>query len=262
MQITTQETAAYSAVLEKNDQGDYTAPADLYPHQWLWDSCFIAIGLRHTDPDRAAKELKSILRGQWSNGMLPNMIFKSDAIYRVDRRIWRSKISGQAPKHVATSGITQPPMLAQAVLLVGEKLEAEKQKLFFEHMLKPIIKYHEWLYNERDPHHEGLILQIHPYETGLNNTSPWTKQLYEHEQPWWILVVSRLRLITIINFLRRDVRGRNPGQRMKSTEALILWSIIQRFKRKRYKISKILKHSLLSMQDVTFNSILRTIIIV
>jgi hypothetical protein len=32
-------------VLRTNDRGVYTAPADgLYPHQWLWDSCFTAIG--------------------------------------------------------------------------------------------------------------------------------------------------------------------------------------------------------------------------
>jgi hypothetical protein len=37
-------------VLRHNSRGDFTVPAgDLYPHQWLWDSCFIAIGLRHLD---------------------------------------------------------------------------------------------------------------------------------------------------------------------------------------------------------------------
>jgi hypothetical protein len=42
------------AVLRANDRGTYTIPAgDLYPHQWLWDSCFIAIGIRHYDVERA-----------------------------------------------------------------------------------------------------------------------------------------------------------------------------------------------------------------
>ena len=62
---------ACAAVLAANDRGDYTVPAgDLYPHQWLWDSCFIAIGLAHIDPTRAKKELISLVRGQWANGML------------------------------------------------------------------------------------------------------------------------------------------------------------------------------------------------
>jgi hypothetical protein len=59
-----------SDVLKQNDKGDFTMPAgELYPHQWLWDSCFTAIGLRHLDVERAQKELLSLLRGQWSNGM-------------------------------------------------------------------------------------------------------------------------------------------------------------------------------------------------
>src|SRR3712207_781777 len=63
-------------VLTQNDRGDYTVPvARLYPHQWLWDSCFIAIGMRHYDTERAKNEIYSLLRGQWANGMLPNIIF-------------------------------------------------------------------------------------------------------------------------------------------------------------------------------------------
>jgi hypothetical protein len=67
-------------VLKKNDRGKFTVPAgDLYPHQWLWDSCFIACGLRHIDIDRAQTELTSLLRGQWSNGMFPNIRRKAAA---------------------------------------------------------------------------------------------------------------------------------------------------------------------------------------
>ena len=56
-------------VLKKNDQGTFTIPAQgIYPHQWLWDSCFISIGMRHYDLERAKLEIFSILKGQWSNG--------------------------------------------------------------------------------------------------------------------------------------------------------------------------------------------------
>jgi hypothetical protein len=107
-------------VLNNNDRVKYTVPAEnLYPHQWLWDSCFIAIGLRHLDVDRAQTELTSLTRGQWSNGMLPNMIFSDEPHYRRDRAVWRSWISPYSPDDVATSGITQPPMLAEAVWQVG-----------------------------------------------------------------------------------------------------------------------------------------------
>ena len=45
-------------VLDANRRGAWTCPStDLYPHQWLWDSCFVAIGLARHDPARAADEL-------------------------------------------------------------------------------------------------------------------------------------------------------------------------------------------------------------
>ena len=41
-------------VLDQNSKNGMTMPSRiLYPHQWFWDSCFIAIGLRHIDTERA-----------------------------------------------------------------------------------------------------------------------------------------------------------------------------------------------------------------
>ena len=55
------------AVLRLNDLGDWTKPAPrLYPHQWSWDSAFIAIGLAHPIR-RALRELES-RSAQWSDG--------------------------------------------------------------------------------------------------------------------------------------------------------------------------------------------------
>jgi len=67
-------------VLANNYRAGHTVPADgLYPHQWLWDSCFIAIGLSHYDIERAKQEILSLLKGQWSNGMVPHMIFDASS---------------------------------------------------------------------------------------------------------------------------------------------------------------------------------------
>src|SRR5689334_18201593 len=120
------------AVLEMNDQGAFTIPAEgLYPHQWLWDSCFIAIGLRHYNVDRAKQEILSLLRGQWANGMLPHMIFDKSLRYRQDRNIWRSWVNPFAPDDLTTSGITQPPMLAEAVVRVGEKMTLPERRTWY-----------------------------------------------------------------------------------------------------------------------------------
>lgn len=245
-----------AAVLKANDRGHYTSPARLYPHQWLWDSAFIAIGIRHLDPERAAEEIASLIRGQWANGMIPNMIFAEGRQYRWERDAWRSWLSPYAPDGVTTSGITQPPMIADAVVKVGEKLKPKFRDEFYRHMFEPLVRYHEWIYAERDPHNEGLALLIHPYEVGLDNTPPWVHQLYEHSRPWWIALIEKLRLQKVINWLRRDTRRVNPGQRISSLEALLLWDVVLRLRRKKYDIDKIMHRTLFATQDITFNSIL------
>src|SRR5262245_39694707 len=104
------------AVLDRNRRGTWTCPsATLYPHQWLWDSCFIAIGLAHVDAPRAADELRALFRGQWRNGMLPHMIFAEGSRDVGSRRVWRSRTRPGAPRDVATTCITQPPLVAIAV---------------------------------------------------------------------------------------------------------------------------------------------------
>ncbi len=67
-------------VLRQNDMGDWTRAApDLYPHQWSWDSAFIAIGLTHFDTRRAAKELLALFGHQWRTGKVPHIVFNAEA---------------------------------------------------------------------------------------------------------------------------------------------------------------------------------------
>src|SRR4030095_7469295 len=164
---------AAKTVLQLNDQGSYTTPArsGLYPHQWLWDSCFIAIGQRHYDIERAQTEILSLFRGQWENGMLPNIIHGGDRHSR-DSTIWRSWLNPNAPDNVSTSGITQPPMVAEAVVRIGEKLSKAERRSWYLLVYPALLAYTQWLYAERDPHGEGLVLHIHPWETGLATTTP------------------------------------------------------------------------------------------
>lgn len=244
------------AVLKMNDRGNYTQPAHgLYPHQWLWDSCFVAIGLRHLDVDRAKAELLSLLRGQWHNGMLPNIIFRDDPQYRPDRNIWRSWLNPYAPNDVTTTGTTQPPMLAEAVVQVGAKLAWPERRSWYATMYPALVAHHQWLYNERDPHQEGLVLQIHPWETGLDNTPPWMNELHDHLLPFWIRLIEKTHFDRIINLFRRDTRSIPIGERFPTIESLAMLDIQRRLRRKAYDIDKILDHSLFAIEDLAFNSI-------
>lgn len=249
------ETA--KSVLQLNDQGSYTVPAPgIYPHQWLWDSCFIAIGLRHVDIDRAKTELLSLLRGQWHNGMLPNMILASKRKFHRDRDIWRSWANAYSPDDVATSGITQPPVVAEAVVRVGERLKKAERRTWYKQMYPALLAYHQWLYDERDPHSEGLVLQIHPWETGLDNTPPWMQELHEHQLALWIRALKKLKAGWFINLFRRDTKRIPAAERLDPIEALAFFSTQRRLRRKAYDIDRILSHSLFAIEDLTFNCIL------
>ena len=59
-----------------NDRGGYCVPtARLYPFQWNWDSAFVAMGWATFDEARAWQEIASLLRGQWDDGMIPQIVF-------------------------------------------------------------------------------------------------------------------------------------------------------------------------------------------
>jgi len=249
--------AQATQVLANNDRGNYTMPApNLYPHQWLWDSCFVAIGLRHLDVERAKIELMSLLHGQWHNGMLPNIIFRGENRYRTDRDAWRSWVNPNAPDDVATSGITQPPMFAEAVIQVGAKMSWPERRAWYKMVWHSLLAYHQWLYDERDPHGEGLVLQIHPWEVGLDNTPPWATELREHLLPAWIRIIKKLHLLGVVGMFRRDGHSVPLDERYSTLEILALFDVQRRLRRKGYDIDKILDHSLFTIEDLTYNSIL------
>ena len=76
-----------AAVLHGNDAGNWTkASPHLYPHQWSWDSAFIAIGWAHLDVRRAMAELEGLFAAQWSTGMVPHIVFRAGQIGRASCR--------------------------------------------------------------------------------------------------------------------------------------------------------------------------------
>lgn len=244
-------------VLKNNDRGKWIMPAgELYPHQWLWDSCFIAVGLRQLNIERAQTELRSLLRGQWANGMMPDMIFADVKGASLDRILWDSATSPYAPHNIDTSGVTQPPMLAEAVLQIGKKLSLPERRTWYKEMLPAIIEFHQWLYRERDPSKEGLVTLIHPYESGLDNSPPWVAELKARGIPLWVGAIDKLGLGFIVNLIRRDVRHSPANQRMSNVEALAFFAALRRLRRKSYDSKKILNRPFLAVQDLVFNCIL------
>ena len=57
------------AVLDFNWTGEYTMPGPkLYPHQWSWDSAFIAIGYSRYDQDAPRRSSPTSSRASGKDG--------------------------------------------------------------------------------------------------------------------------------------------------------------------------------------------------
>lgn len=168
--------AAARAVLEENWRGTHTVPAGgLYPHQWSWDSAFIAIGLRHVSPERARIELETLFGAQWGDGRLPQIVFDgaADSDYSPGPSFWRSERIPGSPS-VPTAGLVQPPAHAWATWLVHEADPIGSRRHGFLARAYPrLLAWHSYLEARRDRGGSGLISAVHPWETGMDNSPFW-----------------------------------------------------------------------------------------
>ncbi|WP_443064965.1 amylo-alpha-1,6-glucosidase [Streptomyces sp. NBC_00576] len=172
-------------VLEANWTGTSTVPSHgLYPHQWSWDSAFIAIGLRHLSPLRAQTELETLLSAQWGDGRIPHIVFNPSVpldAYFPSPDFWRSSTAGRAagaPRTVQTSGIVQPPVHALAVWLVHQADPGlSRSRGFLARAYPRLAAWHRYLLHRRDLGGGGLASVVHPWEQGMDNSPCWDAPL-------------------------------------------------------------------------------------
>lgn len=166
-------------VLEGNWLGHATKPApNLYPHQWSWDSAFIAIGYSHFNQSRAEKELRSLFEGQWQNGLVPHIVFNPKAKdYSPGPEFWQTRRSPYAGRKPLTSGIIQPPVHATAVLHIYEYGKKKRALRFLKEIFPKLKAWHEYLYRDRNPDGDGLLYIRHPWESGQDNSPIWDQAL-------------------------------------------------------------------------------------
>ena len=239
-------------VWRQNDRGDYLAPhVTNYPHAWLWDSAFHAIGMRHVDTGRAANELISIFDGQWPNGMLPNVrMYHPTGSGRFEALLWASQ---RASTQLATSAISQPPVIAEATQLVGESLDRSTCEELYRAMLPRLEAYHNWIYRERNPRGDGLFAAVHPWETGMDN-SP-SAMAYARGLNW--RGESLLRPIAkLSHYLRRDLHYLDADERSSREEGELQAVALASLLRTRFDPYKLRATHRFHLQDVGVNSLL------
>jgi len=183
-------------VLEGNWNGNFTIPsATLYPHQWSWDSCFIAIGNSYFNSDRAMKELEYLFDAQWKNGMIPHIVFnEKEKTYFPSAEFYEIKRSPNAPSHIGTSGMTQPAVHAIACFYIYHNSEDKaRSKEFLTKVYPNLLNFHRYLMTERDPERSGLVTIFHPWESGRDDSPVWDDAL------------SRIKITDLPKFKRLDV---------------------------------------------------------
>ncbi|MFI9638982.1 MGH1-like glycoside hydrolase domain-containing protein [Micromonospora sp. NPDC051925] len=166
--------------LEANWEHDHTVPSrTLYPHQWSWDSAFIAVGLAHVRPDRAWRELRSLFAAQWADGRVPHIVFHPAlpvGSYFPGPQFWASTVADGAPA-VATSGIVQPPVHAPAAWLVHRRAPSEASVRQLRRLYPRLVAQQRYLTTRRDLGGGGLACLVHPWESGLDNSPAWDAPL-------------------------------------------------------------------------------------
>jgi glycogen debranching enzyme len=183
-------------VLEGNWRGKFTIPAaTLYPHQWSWDAAFIAIGNSYFDTERAIRELEFLFDAQWQNGMVPHIVFnEKEKTYFPAADFYDITRSPYAPKHIGTSGMTQPAVHAIACYYIYENAKHKVRAKDFLSRIYPKLKhFHKFLLTDRDPEKSGLVTIFHPWESGLDDSPVWDEAL------------AKIRIQHTLKFERLDV---------------------------------------------------------
>jgi glucosylglycerate hydrolase len=173
-----------AAVLHGNDEGTWTkASPRLYPHQWSWDSAFIAIGWAHLDVGRAMTELEQLFAAQWATGMVPHIVFRAapGQPYFPGPEWWDCASVAPAARGLPapTTGICQPPVHALAVQRIWELTPRERRpeiRARIQALFPRLVSWHRYLATGRDPEASGLVTAYHPWE-GTDNSPRWDRAL-------------------------------------------------------------------------------------
>ena len=230
------------SVLRGNDTGIFVKPGPhQYPHQWNWDSALIALGFSHFDLPRAQLEIRSLLSGQWQDGMVPSVVYHSiPSDYFPNPGFWQIENSPSAPGS-PTTGITQPPLLATVVRRLHTR---QPMPDFVREVYPALLRWHRWLHTARDADNSDLACILHPWESGTDDS------------PRWLNLLSSIQPNALPEFQRGDTRYVSANERPHRSEYERFIYLIDIFRKLHYAPAELLVNSPFLVQDVLFNAIL------
>ena len=239
-----------AAVLRGNDAGGWTrASPVLYPHQWSWDSGFIAIGWAHLDVGRAMTELESLFAAQWATGMVPHLVFRAGPghPYFPGPQWWDTSVSAAAPAPpVKTTGICQPPVHALALQRIWRLTPQGRQaeiRSRIRALYPQVVSWHRYLATCRDPEASGLVTTYHPWEATDNS-------------PRWDAALERITVARPGPYHRVDTgEVQDPAQRPTRWDYdRFLW-LVEQLRKYQYDDAQIYREYPFLIKDVFFSAI-------
>jgi glycogen debranching enzyme len=233
--------ARAAEILRTNDRGAHTVPtAGLYPFQWNWDSCLVALGWADLDADRAFREIETLFEHQWPDGMVPHIVFhQADPGYFPGPEVWGT---GRTPP---TSGITQPPVAATCLAWLDERTgDRERARAAVTALVPKIDAWHRWWRRARDPESTGRVAVLHPWETGMDNS------------PAWDAALAAVPADDVPPYQRRDTGHVDADQRPSQAEYDRYLALVHLFKEAGWDADRLHALSPFAMEDVGINGIL------
>jgi Glycosyl hydrolase family 63 C-terminal domain len=245
-------------VLRGNDNGGYTVPSRAtYPHQWNWDSALAALGWAELDPARAWRELETLAGARDQQGMIPHIAFHTrvpDRVYGPLRGAlttvawtyarylpgpgwWGRRLSVDGRR---ISGITQPPVAATCMRLLFEGHPDEDRA---RALLTPLLDWHRFLLEERDPRGMGEPVLIHPWESGRDNAVEW-------DAPLWRVMPE----VTVVH--RRDTHSVDAAERPSDEHYRRFLTLVRRGTRVEWAQSRLARGGAFRVLDPGFSAIL------
>jgi len=235
--------AAAGAVLRANDLGAYTRPSPrLYPHQWNWDSAFVALALAYSDPGRMEREVDTLLRAQWTNGMLPHIHYNPGITgYFPGPEWWPDVPVRRAGER--TSGISQPPVLPTAVYRAGCALpEAGVRRAWWARLYDPLCEMLLFFRRYRTIAGCPLLVMVHPWESGLDNSPRWD-------------FATRSGVRPRLPYARHDTGVVSPAERPRTPDYDLYMYLVELIAGHRYDLAGFFPETPFAVYDALFNAI-------
>ncbi len=183
---------------------------DVYPHQWLWDSCFHSVVWTRINPVRAVIEIDHVLARMAPNGFVPHMTYWNAPTVHAD--LWG---------RTGTSAITQPPMWGLALAEVATHGVIPGDELSGAGLLERAARGLVHLLDGRERTAGGLVPVYHPWETGCDDSARWDS--WSGPASW---KADKLRFVRSLVFDHHGAPVANPEFAVGSVgfSALVAWN--------------------------------------